>query len=119
MNMRVDWPQDQSARFGEEENFPTMIRTPDRSTPSLLATLTTAPTRFSSDDHIVKRALQKSRFCAANVVCDAAVVRGTTLPVRAKDDAQGNAVEGTRKLNSKLACPCFTLTYDVRAVVPR
>jgi hypothetical protein len=57
LNRRLNWPQDQSARFGEEENFPAVIRTPDCSAPSLLATLITS-TRFSSNDHnIVKGAL--------------------------------------------------------------
>jgi len=93
----VDWPQDQSARFGEEENFPAKIRTPDRSDLSQLATLTT-PTRFSSHDRdIVKEASQKSRFCAAHVVCDVAVVRVTNPTVRAKDGGQGSAERGKRK----------------------
>ena len=73
----MDWPQDQSARLGEEENFRAMIRTPDRSAPSQLATLTT-PTRLSSDDRdIVKGDSRKSRFCVAHVVCDVAVVSRT------------------------------------------
>ena len=90
----MDWPQDQSARFGEEENFPAMIRTPDRSALSQLATLTT-PTRFSSHDRdIVKEASQKSRFCAAHVVCDFAVVRVTIPTVRDKFDGERSAVRG-------------------------
>ena len=112
-----DSAYNQSARFREEENFPAMIPTPDRSALSQLAALTT-PTRFSSHDRdIVKEASQKFRFCAAHVVCDVAGVRVTIPTVRGNDGGEGSAVRGKRK--SKLARPRLALAYDVRAVVPR
>jgi hypothetical protein len=103
--------------------FSWFFSVPTKKFPSQLATLTTS-TRFSSDDHIVRGALQKSRSCAANVVCGAAVVMDTIPTVSAKDDGQGSAKKKKKQTNEEIylqTCLPFIryLTYDVREVVPR